>query len=503
MVALSTKLKEQQEQVALRTAAGAKALATLKRQTTVAIAQAKKAACAVASVRSSAPPSQLPPPPLEPATSELTPAPPPTPPPVLSPQSSDALVASRGEPCGEALVSSSAPPSQLPPLQLESASSELPPAPPPTEPLVLSHQPSVALSGGAAEADSVCVGVLVQVGVEVRKGGAKYCGEWGRVETATSTLAQFRNQSGMLRRVPKTSLLPISMEPRAPGPWKKNILYLTASQQKLCKDKGLLEFPEEPVSVASLLSESELAIGCFEILWRLTPVRAVVVPPYLVSLCGFHVLNHWAAHDRSDEGAHLVAQFLAYAERAELLLCPILANGHWTLLVLQRAGSSGTVAVGGAKHDAEVAGCTKCEMNPAGCISCSGAKALVYVERHEAEDSAIDPLRLDTLPPTGWWDIRYYDSLKVGTKRGAEMAIALVDLMQQLNAVNTQTVDDFRGAARSGRMVQQALDCSWYCLHYIEEEVRRFMGEGTLASVSYFFLRFSIFLCYFLGPRSC
>ena len=112
MVALSTKLKEQQEQVALRTAAGAKALATLKRQTTVAIAQAKKAACAVASVRSSAPPTQLPPPPLEPATSELTPAPPPTPPPVLSPQSSDALVASRGEPCGEALVSSSAPPSQ-------------------------------------------------------------------------------------------------------------------------------------------------------------------------------------------------------------------------------------------------------------------------------------------------------------------------------------------------------------------------------------------------------
>ena len=79
----------------------------------------------------------------------------------------------------------------------------------------------VALAGGAAEADSVCVGALVQVGVEVRKGGARYCGEWGRVETATLTHAQFRNHVGVRRNVPKAWLLPISIEPRAPAQWKK------------------------------------------------------------------------------------------------------------------------------------------------------------------------------------------------------------------------------------------------------------------------------------------
>ena len=76
---------------------------------------------------------------------------------------------------------------------------------------------------------------------------------------------------------------------------------------------------------------------------------------------------------------------------------------------------------------------------------------------------------------------RYCDLLEVGTKVGAEMAIALVDLLQPLNALNTHTVDDLRGAGRAGRMVQQALDCSWYTLHYAEEEVHCFMGEGTFS----------------------
>ena len=230
-----------------------------------------------------------------------------------------------------------------------------------------------------------------------------------------------------------------------------------------------------------MLSESELAIGCFEIVWRLTPVRAVVAPPYLVSLCGIHGLKDWAGHDRCHEGGNLVAQLLAYAERAELLLCPILAKGHWTLLALQRAGSSGHGAGGGKTHVKEKAGCSKCEGNSAGCKECSGQKATLYHERHGAEDRSIDPLRLDPLPPPGWWDIRYYDTLSVGTQVGAKMAIALVDLLQPLNALNTQTADDLRGAARAGRMVQQALDCSWYTLHYVEEELRRFMGEGTFS----------------------
>ena len=87
----------------------------------------------------------------------------------------------------------------------------------------------------------------------------------------------------------------------------------------------------------------------------------------------------------------------------------------------------------------------------------------------------------DTMRRPEWWDIRYYDSLHVGTQAGAEMALALLDLMQPLNVLSTQTVDDFRGASRASRMVQQGLDCSWYALHYVEEELRRFRGEGTFS----------------------
>ena len=30
-------------------------------------------------------------------------------------------------------------------------------------------------------------------------------------------------------------------------------------------------------------------------------------------------------------------------------------------------------------------------------------------------------------------------------------------------------------------MVQEANDCAWYCLHYVEEELRRFIGEGKFS----------------------
>ena len=142
-----------------------------------------------------------------------------------------------------------------------------------------------------------------------------------------------------------------------------------------------------------------------------------------------------------------MTQFLAHAQRAELLLCPIVAKSHWTLLALQRVGSSGRRVGAGAKHDAEVAGCSKYALFTVGCIECSALKAHNYQARHDAEDSCIDPLRLDPLPLPGWWDTRYYDSLSEGTQVGADMARALLDLLQPLNAVNIQTAEELRGTA--------------------------------------------------------
>ena len=81
--------------------------------------------------------------------------------------------------------------------------------------------------------------------------------------------------------------------------------------------EAYIEFPADIVDINTLVSESEMAIGCFEILWRLIPDRALVVPPYLSSFCAMHCAKDWAGE--APEGHHLVEQVQDYAKRARLL----------------------------------------------------------------------------------------------------------------------------------------------------------------------------------------
>ena len=84
------------------------------------------------------------------------------------------------------------------------------------------------------------------------------------------------------------------------------------------------------------LSESELAVSCAEILWRLCVSGVVVVPPFLGCFVACHVTGNWAAHDRRGEGEALVNQVVEFASRAHLLLLPFQSESHLTLLALER-----------------------------------------------------------------------------------------------------------------------------------------------------------------------
>jgi hypothetical protein len=238
----------------------------------------------------------------------------------------------------------------------------------------------------------------------------------------------------------------------------------------------------EQLDLHQLLSESEVALGCFEILWRLTPVRALVVPPFLSSFCGLHCSKDWAAE--APEGHAMVAKLQAYAARAELLLMPILRNGHWTLLALHRASAGSSLSAQSETDkekevSEETVGCAKCDWRR-GCLECDARKAAAYVTRVGKERCCFFPTAaLTPLPACEWWDCRYYDSLDVPSLECARMAFGLIDALQPLNARNTRSPNEL-AATRVNKLYQGATSqCGWYCLHFVEEEIRRYRGEGT------------------------
>jgi hypothetical protein len=329
--------------------------------------------------------------------------------------------------------------------------------------------------------EKIAIGCLVQYGLESNVANP-LCGQWGKVKKAVGDRVWFENQHGVMKEVVAKHVEVLESPPNAPGPWKKNITWLHSDQQAMLMKEGCLEFPAEIVDISTEVSESEMAIGCFEILWRLLPDRALVVPPYLSSFSAMHCAKDWAG--AAPEGQHLVAKVQDYAKRARLLLLPILAGGHWTLLVLQRVGGEAVVVTSPAlTSDAATGfGCGKCKYNSGGCMACDSDKATRYLNKSEAEAKALDPCtNLDPLPPCEWWDCRYYDSLGTPSLECARMAVALIDALQPLNAMNVCTAVELASQRKNNLRQGLTLQCGWYCLHFIEEEVRRYRGEGKFS----------------------
>ena len=123
-------------------------------------------------------------------------------------------------------------------------------------------------------------------------------------------------------------------------------------------------------------------------------------------------------------------------------------------------------------------------------MDCDPVTATNYAQRLDAEKKDLDPCtNFDPLPPCDWWDCRYYDSLSTASELSASMAIALIDALQPVNATNL--VDGVELASQRKNTLRQGntMQCGWYCLHFIEEEVRRYRGEGKFSFAMYTAMR--------------
>ena len=173
---------------------------------------------------------------------------------------------------------------------------------------------------------------------------AKLGGLWGAVaaeKNGTTWLCPHTVTAGGNRKqVPSAWLIRLSKAPRKPRVWKKNATWLGREQRaEIAKEWLPLDPPRVLPGAETSLGKAEMALGIVEIGWRLMLPRCLVVPPHICGLVAHHVQSHAAAVEKHKEGEALVAQLTGYAERAMLLCMPIICGGHWTLLVVQRAGA--------------------------------------------------------------------------------------------------------------------------------------------------------------------
>ena len=92
-------------------------------------------------------------------------------------------------------------------------------------------------------------------------------------------------------------------------------------------------------------------------------------------------------------------------------------------------------------------------------------------------------LNTEPLPDTKLWEYRYYDSLDTPSKNSAQLAVAVMYALQPevqfgIESPTAEVLCNNRAhKLRQGPTAQ----CGWYSLHYIEEEIRRFRGEGVFS----------------------
>ncbi|CAK0899969.1 unnamed protein product [Prorocentrum cordatum] len=366
----------------------------------------------------------------------------------------------------------------------DSARSPPPPPPPPAgSPAPDAPAASARAAGAAAALPTGCAGAAplpaaaprlepgcrVQVDCDAvwasdRAAAARLTsGLWGTVASAKGPSAWIHpggDTSANKRQVPVSWLVPVPDEPSKPLPWRKNAGWLGKEQREEIRKAWLpvdIEVRRAP-GARTLLSEAELAIAAVEIGWRLTPPRCLVAPPRITALVAHHVRNHDAAHDRYGEGEELVAELRRYADRA----------------CVPAAVEADT------KLDGYGVGCGAC--GGAGCKTCSCTHAERWLGRLSKESEFITPCTsLAPLEPATWWNIRYYDSLRQPSRACADCAHALLDALQPVGVQNVLSAKELAASRANKAFQSDGSSCGWWCLHHMETEFRRFVGETSVA----------------------
>ena len=364
---------------------------------------------------------------------------------------------------------------------------------PATAPMQLESPAPPSIEGQPPQ--KIAVGSLVQVATEHATALA-YHGAWGTVTSMLPDgmlLIGDQTVNGRVRTVHISwCCLLREPPPTPPRPWKKNTAWLKKSQKDTIKDVWLpVALDVKPVATGTQLAESEVAAGSCEILWRLCVEGAVVVPPCLTSMVARHIIHNWAADDRHNEGHELVCQLNEYAARAQLLVLPFQSETHWTLLVLEREqqlpspSKQDLPKTDEIAEDAKQYGCEKCrgtDQNGAGCLDCNEVKTIAHWTRITNEDRGLNPKKeLQPIElPQPWVAIRYYDTLQHPSQECAALAISILDALQPVGVRHHLSPERLAQERHNSRR-QEGVSCGFWVLHYIEEELRRFRGEGVFS----------------------
>ena len=73
--------------------------------------------------------------------------------------------------------------------------------------------------------------------------------------------------------------------------------------------------------------------------------------------------------------------------------------------------------------------------------------------------------------------VRYYDTLASPSLDNARLAVGILDALQTVDMFHHLQADLLVPERYNSRL-QSGVSCGFWVLHYIEEELRRFRGEG-------------------------
>ena len=104
---------------------------------------------------------------------------------------------------------------------------------------------------------------------------------------------------------------------------------------------------------------------------------------------------------------------------------------------------------------------------------------MAHWSRIAEEDHCLDPIgqRSPIDQPQPWAAVRYYDTLSKPSLNNARLAVAILDALQTVDMFHHLQADVLVQERHNSRL-QTGVSCGFWVLHYIEEELRRFRGEG-------------------------
>ena len=166
------------------------------------------------------------------------------------------------------------------------------------------------------------------------------------------------------------------------------------------------------------------------------------------------------------------AEFIKYADRAELLLVPVYgpSPGHWTLLAAQRTSPSSSPGhstlldtSGSAAH-----GCVNCKGSH--CKACDALTSARAICREQEEALILDQHSRPVIVEPGEWQLSYWDGLLLDHQECKQAARQVAQVL-----LGCEEQPDLQ---RENRSLQGACDCGFRAIYWAEELCRRRRGEG-------------------------